>query len=58
MVSTERVLEYSKLDHEASFETVPPSKKPSPDWPSNGYLKLENVSFQYSPDLPVVLKKY
>ncbi|XP_064396710.1 ATP-binding cassette sub-family C member 4-like isoform X2 [Halichondria panicea] len=56
MVATERIIEYSDLRNEASFETVPIDKKPSSDWPSNGCLMFENVAFQYSPNLPFVLK--
>ena len=55
MVSAERINEYSKLENEASLETVPATNKPGKDWPSNGCIKLENVTFRYAPDLPLVL---
>ena len=55
MVSTERINEYSKLENEASLETIPAANKPAEDWPSEGCMKLENVTFRYAPDLPLVL---
>ena len=56
MISTERILGYSRLESEASLETILPNHKPSPEWPEEGRIKMENVSFQYSPELPLVLK--
>ncbi len=47
---------YSKLEAEASLETLPPNPKPPPTWPSNGGLEMDEVSFRYSDDLPLVLK--
>ena len=55
MISAERILEYSKLEHEASLETYPANKKPTLDWPNEGKVSLENVTFQYSTELPIVL---
>ena len=55
MVSAERINEYSKLENEASLETVPATNKPGKDWPNKGCIKLENVTFRYAPDLPLVL---
>ena len=55
MVSAERVIGYSKLKSEASLETVLPSHKPSSSWPDKGIVDARNVSFQYSPELPMVL---
>ena len=46
---------YSRLEQEASFETQPADKRPALDWPSQGRVSLENVSFQYSSELPLVL---
>ncbi len=46
---------YSNLQSEASFDNFPPNKKPPPNWPDRGELHLENVSFQYSSNLPFVL---
>ncbi len=56
MISTERILGYSRLESEASLETLLPNNKPSPEWPKEGRIRMENVSFQYSPELPLVLK--
>ncbi len=56
MISTERILGYSRLESEASLETLLPSDKPSPEWPEEGRIQMKNVSFQYSPELPLVLK--
>ncbi len=55
MVSVERVIEYSKMQSEASLETSPPHNKPPPEWPDKGGIELDNVSLRYSDDLPVVL---
>ena len=55
MVSAERVIGYSKLEPEASLETVLPSHKPSSSWPDKGIIDVCKVSFQYSPELPMVL---
>ncbi|KAJ1116094.1 hypothetical protein NDU88_004313 [Pleurodeles waltl] len=53
MISVERVLEYTQLDKEASWES---KKRPPPDWPSKGVIAFENVNFAYSLDGPLVLK--
>ena len=55
MVSVERVVNYSKLQSEASLETTPPNPEPPRDWPSSGGMCFEDISFQYSPELPLVL---
>uniref|UniRef100_A0A672ZRQ8 ATP-binding cassette, sub-family C (CFTR/MRP), member 4 n=1 Tax=Sphaeramia orbicularis TaxID=375764 RepID=A0A672ZRQ8_9TELE len=52
MTSVERVVEYTELENEAPWET---QKRPPPDWPSNGLVKFDGVSFSYSPEGPVVL---
>lgn len=56
MVSVERVIEYSKLQSEASLQTCPPHNKPPPEWPDKGEIMFEDISLRYSEDLPVVLK--
>ena len=56
MVSTERVIQYSRLENEASLETVLPQNKPPASWPSEGQISMDNVAFQYSDSLPLVLK--
>ena len=56
MVSAERQMEYSGLEPEAELETLPPNKKPPPSWPDKGMVTMEDVAFQYSSELPLVLK--
>ena len=56
MISAERIMGYSQLESEAPLETLPPQEKPPPAWPKRGEVVLEDVSFRYSPDLPLVLK--
>uniref|UniRef100_A0A8C1P561 Multidrug resistance-associated protein 4 n=1 Tax=Cyprinus carpio TaxID=7962 RepID=A0A8C1P561_CYPCA len=53
MTSVERVVEYTKLESEAPWET---QKRPPPDWPSRGLVTFDKVNFSYSSDGPVVLK--
>lgn len=55
MISVERVLEYSRLPQEADLDSSP-DKKPPPSWPANGTITSKNVSLQYSPGGPQVLK--
>ncbi len=47
---------YSRLESEAPLESLPPNQKPPPTWPSQGGLEMDEVSFRYSDDLPLVLK--
>lgn len=56
MVSAERVMSYCKLEPEASLETCSPNISPPPGWPDKGEIVIENVSFHYSYELPLVLK--
>ena len=56
MISAERIMGYSNIDSEAPLETLPPHEKPSPAWPEKGEIVLDDVSFRYSVDLPLVLK--
>ncbi len=49
-------MDYGRLEPEASLETLPPYDKPSPTWPDKGGLEVDEVSFRYSDDLPLVLK--
>ncbi|XP_076004916.1 ATP-binding cassette sub-family C member 4-like isoform X3 [Genypterus blacodes] len=53
MTSVERVMEYTELESEAPWET---NKRPPPDWPSQGLVTFDQVSFSYSPDGPLVLQ--
>ncbi|KAL8189882.1 UNVERIFIED_CONTAM: Multidrug resistance-associated protein 4 [Gekko kuhli] len=53
MISVERVLEYTELEKEAPWES---DKHPPPEWPTEGVIAFENVSFTYSLDGPLVLR--
>lgn len=55
MVSTERVLRYTKIQPEAALETAE-EHKPPPQWPSGGQLTFDNVSFSYKNNGVNVLK--
>ncbi|XP_023210557.1 multidrug resistance-associated protein 4-like [Centruroides sculpturatus] len=55
MNSVTRILNYSKLESEASYESLP-DKRPSSDWPQKGEILFDNVSVQYSKDKNIVLK--
>ena len=56
MISAERVMGYSKLEHEAALETLLPHEKPAPEWPDKGEIKMDNVCLRYSEDVPLALK--
>ncbi|KAJ0005574.1 hypothetical protein NQD34_015468 [Periophthalmus magnuspinnatus] len=53
MTSVERVVEYAKLESEASWET---DTQPPCDWPKTGSITFDKVNFSYSPSKPLVLK--
>ncbi|XP_004680354.2 PREDICTED: multidrug resistance-associated protein 4 [Condylura cristata] len=53
MISVERVIEYTDLEKEASWEC---QKRPPPGWPHEGVIVFDNVNFSYSLDGPLVLK--
>ena len=55
MVSTERVLAYSRLEPEASLESTP-STLPPPDWPKHGHIEMNDVCYRHSSDGQLVLK--
>ncbi len=56
MVSAERIMEYGRLQSEPPLETIPPDKKPPPNWPDKGGIEVDEVCFRYADDLPLVLK--
>ena len=56
MVSAERVMAYGKLESEASLETDPLVSKLPSDWPSEGHLEINDLSYRHSPEGPLVLK--
>lgn len=55
MTSVERILQYTKLDKEGPFESLP-TKKPSRDWPQHGRVVFKDIYLRYVPDDPPVLK--
>ncbi|XP_067128842.1 ATP-binding cassette sub-family C member 4-like [Centruroides vittatus] len=55
MNSVKRILHYSKLKSEASYESSP-NKQPPQDWPQEGEIQFDNVSLQYTNDKNTVLK--
>ena len=56
MISAERIMAYSRLEPEASLETLPPHPQPPTGWPDKGGLEMEEVSFRYNDNYPLVLK--
>ncbi len=56
MISAERILGYTRLESEASFESPPSIKDTVSGWPKRAQISMKNVSFQYSPELPPALK--
>lgn len=55
MTSVERVLQYTKLEKEGPFESLP-ANKPNRDWPQKGAVEFEKVYLRYVPTEPPVLK--
>ena len=53
MISVERVIEYTDLEKEASWEL---EYRPPPSWPNEGLISLINVNFRHKSDGPLVLK--
>ena len=50
----DRIFEYINLTQEAPH--IIENKRPRPEWPQYGRVQMNNVSFKYRPDLPLVLK--
>lgn len=55
MTSVERVLQYSKLEKEVPFETLPANKPPR-EWPSKGKITFKNTYLRYAPDAAPALR--
>ncbi len=63
LISIERILELTQLEHEANNEAIvlageaPLASRPSPppNWPHMGRIQLVNVSMRYRHDMPEVL---
>ncbi|XP_010250841.1 PREDICTED: putative ABC transporter C family member 15 [Nelumbo nucifera] len=54
MISVERILQFSSIPSEAPL--VIENCRPSPEWPANGTIELQNLHVQYNLSLPMVLK--
>ncbi len=57
MISAERIMEYAQLESEVSMDSLCYKEAPPSNWPSEGEIKMENVTFQYSINHPMVLQK-
>ncbi|XP_044752049.1 ATP-binding cassette sub-family C member 4-like isoform X2 [Coccinella septempunctata] len=55
MTSVERVLQYTKLEKEGPFSSLPGNLPPR-DWPEAGRITFKNVYLRYVPDEEPVLK--
>lgn len=55
MISVERVLQYTKLEKEGPFESLPGNKPPR-DWPSAGRIIFKNLYLRYATDEQPVLR--
>ena len=55
MVSAERVMAYGSLETESSLESDP-SVTLGSDWPAQGHIELNNLSYRHSNEGPLVLK--
>ncbi|XP_069457992.1 ATP-binding cassette sub-family C member 4-like isoform X2 [Ovis canadensis] len=53
MISVERVIEYTDLVKEASWEL---EYRPPPSWPNKGLISFNNVNFRHKLDGPLVLR--
>ena len=53
MVSTERILAFSKLPSEAALHTIEESNHSK--WPANGAVRFENVRVRYRSELSPAL---
>ena len=51
-LSVERVVEYGKLEPELDAGDLQPPK----EWPRSGCITIENLTCQYRPHLPFVLR--
>ena len=55
MVSAERVMAYSRLETESSLDTDPSGTLRS-DWPTEGQIELNDLSYRHSNEGPFVLR--
>uniref|UniRef100_A0A6P7G142 Probable multidrug resistance-associated protein lethal(2)03659 n=1 Tax=Diabrotica virgifera virgifera TaxID=50390 RepID=A0A6P7G142_DIAVI len=55
MTSVERVLEFTRIEHEPDLESTP-DKKPPPTWPKFGKIEFIDTTMRYSKTGATVLK--
>lgn len=55
MTSVERVLQYSKLEKEGPFDSLPANKPPR-DWPQKGRISFKNTYLRYAADAAPALR--
>ncbi|KAI4382506.1 hypothetical protein MLD38_008463 [Melastoma candidum] len=55
MISVERILQFMEVPSEEAISVVKESP-PSPEWPQEGKIELEDLHIRYGPSLPIVLK--
>ncbi|KAF8018550.1 hypothetical protein BT93_H3434 [Corymbia citriodora subsp. variegata] len=55
MISVERILQFANILSEAPL--VIEDSGPAPQWPCEGKIELQDLSVQYAPSLPVILKE-
>ncbi|CAG9830782.1 unnamed protein product [Diabrotica balteata] len=55
MTSVERVLEFTRIEHEPDLESTP-DKKPPPTWPKHGKIEFIDTTMRYSKTGATVLK--
>lgn len=53
MNAVERVDEYLQIEEEAP--AIIESNRPPSDWPSSGFIKVQNLTLRYSPEGPPIL---
>jgi ATP-binding cassette subfamily C (CFTR/MRP) protein 4 len=54
MVSVERILEYTKLQAEASLETPPGQRPPPSNWPDRGEIIMKHLQLEYLNEDPIL----
>ncbi|KAG0462967.1 hypothetical protein HPP92_021443 [Vanilla planifolia] len=54
IISVERVLQYTHIPSEAPY--VVEETRPSPNWPTRGEVKINNLHIRYAPHMPIVLR--
>lgn len=54
MTSVERIVDYTKLAEDGHWYT---DNDPLPNWPKNGKIQFDNVTYAYDSSLPPVLHR-